>query len=92
VRRRVVLADAHAALRRRALVHDRVGAGARAGAQLRSIRLAARAHRLVSPWRRCGPGALGLLFAAGAITTLHGAQIMLRMLHQVGAIGAALSR
>jgi hypothetical protein len=36
-------------------------------------------------WRQCGPGARGLLFAAGAIACLHGAQIMLRM-REVGAI------
>jgi hypothetical protein len=36
-------------------------------------------------WRRCGPDARGLLFAAGAIACVHGAQIMLRM-REVGTI------
>jgi hypothetical protein len=36
-------------------------------------------------WRRCARGARGLLFVAGAIACLHGAQIMLRM-REVGAI------
>jgi hypothetical protein len=40
---------------------------------------------VASAWRRCGPGARSLLFAAGAIACLHGAQVMLRM-REVGAI------
>jgi len=40
---------------------------------------------IAGAWRRCGPGARGLLFAAGAIACVHGVQIMLRM-REVGAI------